>query len=86
MKTSILIIGLVTLSSCQTTKVINQRYPMISKPDRPILSSEFDKEDFKAMVKYARKLEVSIEVYNGYAIEQNKKIEQYFKGRASDKR
>jgi len=81
MKILILTIGLMTLSSCITTQTINQRYPIIPIPKRPKISSALDKDDFKAMVRYATKLETGIKNYNEYATEENKKIDQYFENR-----
>jgi len=77
----ILMIGLMTLSSCRTTTQINQKYPIIPLPNRPTISSELDEDDFKAMVRYATKLEIGIKKYNIHAEEENKKIEEYFNNR-----
>ena len=81
--TLILMIGLLLTSSCGTTEMVNQRYPIIPLPERPKLSPELDKEDFKAIVKYATKLEIGIKEYNEYAKEENKKIDQHFEERSS---
>ena len=80
MKNFILIIGLVFLTSgCITTKIVNQKYPIIPKPNRPSISPALDKNDFKEMARYATKLEIGIEEYNKFAVEQNKKVEEHFK-------
>ena len=63
-------------SGCKTT-MVNDFYPIIPVPERPKISSELNKEDFKSLAKYAQKLEVSIEKYNEYAAEKNKKAEEF---------
>jgi hypothetical protein len=70
-----------TLSSCKTTEHVNQRYPIIPLPNRPTISAELNKDDFKSLVKYATKLEIGIKEYNEHAKEENKKIEEHFKNR-----
>lgn len=75
------LVALILLSSCNTTQMVNQKYPIIPMPKRPNLSIALDKKDLEAMVKYAKKLEVGIEAYNEYATEQNKKIDQHFENR-----
>jgi len=81
MKTLILVIGLSLLSSCQTTQLVNQKYPIIPKPDRPTLSQDLDEEDIKKLIRHIKKLEIGIDEYNKYAEEENLKIEQHFENR-----
>jgi hypothetical protein len=61
--------------------MVHQKYPIIPMPDRPSISKELNREDFEAIAKYARKLEVSVELYNEFATNQNKKIEEHFNNR-----
>lgn len=84
-KTLTLTIGLVAIlltSSGCTTTYYHQKYPVIPKPDRPVLSEELDVNDLKKMIKYAIRLEVAIEAYNTFAEEKNKKLEEEFKRQA----
>jgi hypothetical protein len=75
-------IGLMILtSSCSTTSYYHRKLPIIPVPDRPSLSSDLDKSDFEAMIRYAKKLEVGIRSYNEYAEEENKKLEDQFEER-----
>ena len=73
-------IGLMT-SSCTTTKFLNQRYPIIPKPDRPKISKELNREDFKSLARYTTKLEIGIKEYNEFAKKQNVKVEEHFNNR-----
>jgi uncharacterized Fe-S cluster-containing radical SAM superfamily enzyme len=61
--------------------MINQKYPIIPVPKQPTVSSELNEDDFKTIIKYAKKLEIGIKSYNEYAREQNKKIETHFENR-----
>jgi hypothetical protein len=72
---------MVLTSSCGTTKLVNQKYPIIPMPNRPSISPELNEDDFKEMARYATKLEIGIKEYNKYAEEQNKKIEEHFQNR-----
>ena len=77
-KIRILVIGLIILTaSCTTTELAHKKYPIIPKPNRPLVSSKLTKDDFKKITKYAEKLEIGINEYNIYAEEQNKKLEEY---------
>jgi hypothetical protein len=70
-KASVLLIALlICMVGCKTTRV-HDYYPVIPVPNRPSISSNLDKDDFKEMAKYAQKLEVSIKKYNEYAAEKN---------------
>jgi len=77
-KILILTIGLMILSSCQNTRMIHQKYPIISFPERPRVTKELSEEDFKKIIRYSKKLEIGIKKYNKYARKQNEKIERYF--------
>jgi len=65
---------------CKTTRV-HDYYPIIPVPDRPSISSDLNKEDFKSLAKYAQKLEVSIKKYNNYASEKNKETDEFLENK-----
>lgn len=74
----ILMTGLI-LIGCKTT-TLHTQYPIIPIPERPKVSKDLTEDDFKKLIKYATQLEIGINEYNIYAQEQNKKVNEHFKG------
>jgi len=70
---------------CHTT-YYHARFPVLERPERPILSNVAGSEMVKmsddarrivvgnlnALIDYSKKLEVTVDEYNKYAVEQNK--------------
>jgi len=74
--TGIAIAILITNFGCISHSFYYQKYPIIQKPNRPFVEVEYDVEDVKSLMKYAKQLEKSIDLYNSYAVQQNKKLEE----------
>ena len=86
-ETIILVALAVSLSGCASF-FYHPRYPVLEKPDRPVLAnvsgSEMKKmspeaqdavtHNFDALIGYGKRLEIAIDEYNFYANEQNKTL------------
>jgi hypothetical protein len=79
------------LTGCATTTFYEARFPVLERPERPMLvdvpAVEMQKmapkarqdivENFNSLIEYTKKLEIAVDEYNKFAAEKNKQ----FKGK-----